>query len=381
MGQFDSETTLPALKRLAPAEGTHLCRLTTDDLSLIILTTIDNKPTHTNTTSQSRIGNNIIYKQQRGYYSLDVSVRKTFATLRLLKMFILLFLSFLLARGLLRSDEDKACALECAARPEYGSVFVQHLRKAGGTMLRHFFSAYRCGGRESVPVVVEESRVLSGMLAPMTLYVTCIRDPVERIISSYHFEGRWPQKERRKREENAISLEDWFDEVFMASYRRDLYHRKSIWTEVRNYYVQIFSGSVTRIVGEEHYEAARETLSSFDVVLVLERLQSEEGRIKATKRLRAALNIDEEAKYACLPYLAQANSAKRSVVVNQSQRMWIESYNTWDRKLYDEALQMQYSTLEKCTKTPTHVSCSQSRNMTIDRGEHITCENFVPCSD
>lgn len=42
-----------------------------------------------------------------------------------------------------RTLQHKACAGTCALHRR-GQVYVQHLRKAGGTLLRVFFASYRC---------------------------------------------------------------------------------------------------------------------------------------------------------------------------------------------------------------------------------------------
>ena len=95
-----------------------------------------------------------------------------------------------------RDADAMACAAACLERG-HGMVFLKHLRKAGGTSLRLFIGGKVCKSREAWhghAVVDEGYPVLPEMLAVRTptIFITCLRDPIERIISSYWFEGRTP---------------------------------------------------------------------------------------------------------------------------------------------------------------------------------------------
>ena len=69
-------------------------------------------------------------------------------------------------------------------------LYLSHMRKAGGTTLRTYFE--RVATELNLTLVVAEGTVLepAGERTD-TIYVTHVRDPVQRWISQYEYEGRW----------------------------------------------------------------------------------------------------------------------------------------------------------------------------------------------
>jgi hypothetical protein len=92
-----------------------------------------------------------------------------------------------------RTPEIKAAARACVAY--YGErasrVFFLHNRKAGGTTVRKWLGEQQlCQKRFTA--FVEESVVfnVSRLSEPGTVFITALREPVSRILSSYRFEGQ-----------------------------------------------------------------------------------------------------------------------------------------------------------------------------------------------
>jgi hypothetical protein len=91
-----------------------------------------------------------------------------------------------------RTPEVKAHARACVAtHGEKGSrVLFLHNRKAGGTTVRKWLGEQQlCHGRFTA--FVEESYVMNvtRLREPGTVFITALREPVSRVVSSYKFEG------------------------------------------------------------------------------------------------------------------------------------------------------------------------------------------------
>ena len=268
-----------------------------------------------------------------------------------------------------RTAAERGCAAHCARRGAAaggaaGAVFMQHLRKAGGTLLRSYLVNYRCEragqrSRQTNPkagttrVVVQEQlafNTYSLAAEPHAIFITCLREPVDRVISAYFFSGKWKQNDHRRLNTTARSLEAWMKEVGDASARRAWSARDAIakrgawpprvriWEEVANYYVQVFSGVAARPAEERHYLAARAALESFDVVLILEKLQTPAGRANAEALLRRVLPPT-----GCPPTLPEqkVNEGKlrvRETPLTAGERRAIAALNGWDSRLYADAV-------------------------------------------
>ena len=122
------------------------------------------------------------------------------------------------------------------------------------------------------------------------MYITCVREPVSRVISSYFFEGRMPiggmetfrNKQTGKDEKRRATPKTLAEHIAFVQSGKEVRRRiatRRCWLEVQNYYVQIFAGQNTGgPVGAEHVSRARQTLNSFDVVLILEWMDEPEHR-------------------------------------------------------------------------------------------------------
>ena len=108
----------------------------------------------------------------------------------------------------------RSCAQQCVKQGE-GYVYAQHLRKAGGTLLRTYLAMYRCAPlrqamsatqlyrlprgepREgTAPAAAQESLAFNTqnfILRPATVYITLIRHPVDRIESLYFLRANGPK--------------------------------------------------------------------------------------------------------------------------------------------------------------------------------------------
>lgn len=214
----------------------------------------------------------------------------------------------------------------------------------------------------SMPVFVQEQSVFNHALfstAPHAVYITCLRDPVERVISAYCFEGRWRHSDLTRSENTAVSLETWLDRQFVAARRRIEQHRSRLRLEVRDYYTQIFSGTIAFPVTRDHFETAVKALVGFDAVLILERLQTNSGRREASQLLHKVLALPVvDTNDRCAPWIydgtvnAGVVRLRKNITITTAQREWIELNNFWDRQVYNKAVSIYEDLLHQHLRAP-----------------------------
>ena len=113
---------------------------------------------------------------------------------------------------------------------------------------------------------------------PGTFYITNLRDPVERSISHFKYEGRWDCKQLVKNKTfvamkaNARKFEDWKEtNGFVPS---DCYEPFSFTNCAVNCYIQSFSGEgCSSDEWKSEYELARERLFRYNLIFVYEKFK------------------------------------------------------------------------------------------------------------
>ena len=163
--------------------------------------------------------------------------------------------------------------LQCLHSGGLGGIFLYHVRKAAGTTIREMMIDASSNWR--IPFYESEGKSLnSQFLNENMLFVTSLREPVERVLSLYWYEhvgwydGVLHETERCKT--LAVWVDAWRDgstwkNEFMAK------NPKSVYVEIENYYVKALSGWVgPQPVAEADYERAVAVLNRFDIVFVTE---------------------------------------------------------------------------------------------------------------
>ena len=303
-------------------------------------------------------------------------------------------------RKLPANDQRRYCAAACASEGK-GAVYAQHLRKAGGTLLRQYLARYRCKpfdtiiskrerlSQRGVPRAKTSRTVIQGenafnpqnlVLRPNAVYVTILRDPVQRVSSAYFAD-------------DGVHFDSWLDGIQRASQKRsrdaETFHANSggwplsqkIHEEVSNYYVQVFSGVASNPVSQLHYDAAVSTLSNFDVVLVLEHLSTPDGRKEAMSLLARALPLPSIAR--CPPSIRPrpVNSGRKGVL-SEGQKRRIADLNGYDLKLYDHAVTLMNAriaaSLDECV--PRNCSSIPDDSLNLLHGEDAleSCGRLIP---
>ena len=298
------------------------------------------------------------------------------------------------------NDQRRYCAAACTAEGK-GTVYAQHLRKAGGTLLRQYLARYRCKpfdtiiskrqrlSQRGVPraktsrTVIQADRAFNPqnlVLRPSAVYVTILRDPVARVSSAYFAD-------------DGVHFDSWLDGIERASKKRSkdakTFHDNSgawplaqkIHEEVSDYYVQVFSGVASHPVTQRHFDAAVSTLSNFDVVLILEHLATPDGRKEAMRLLERALPLPQIAR--CPPSIRPrpVNSGRKGVL-SEDQRRRIRDLNGYDLKLYEHAVTLMNariaSSLDDCV--PRNCSSIPDESLNLLHGEDAleSCGRLIP---
>ena len=214
----------------------------------------------------------------------------------------------------LRSEDDKILSQSCVQLGR-GGIFLKHFRKAGGTSLNNIVAKNACRKKKEpendyIPVYTSELPYFNYTHAfsvhkPSMVFITSVRNPIDRILSLYWFEGRWPRTCARKCEEEKeksnktkiIDLQEWIERVHdqkdFPDGRLQLTCHNSCgqWQSVDNYYIRQLLGVDREIdptkemawmdfgahfknvtLTRDHLELAKEVLASFDLVVDLENL-------------------------------------------------------------------------------------------------------------
>ena len=298
------------------------------------------------------------------------------------------------------NDQRRACAAACTAEGK-ATIYAQHLRKAGGTLLRQYLARYRCRPFDTIiskrqrlitrgvprpktsRTVIQADRAFNPqnlVLRPSAVYVTILRDPVARVASAYfaddgvHFDS-WLDGIQRASQKRAKDAETFRDNSGGWSLSQKIHE------EVSNYYVQVFSGIAANPVSQRHYDAAVSSLTNFDVVLILEHLGTPDGRKEAMSLLARALPLPTIAR--CPPSIRPrpVNSGRKGVLTEVQKRR-IRDLNGYDLKLYEHAVTLMNAriaaSLDACV--PRNCSSIPDESLNLLHGEDAleSCGRLIP---
>jgi hypothetical protein len=208
----------------------------------------------------------------------------------------------------LRSREEKEFAQLCT-RARRGAVYVKHNRKAGGSSIYQVLQPAVC---PRTPVFSSElpffnaTRSFSA-LPNSTVWLTTLRHPVDRILSLYWFEGRWPRTcdmacelKRKKDDSNKVAeLGEWVESVYhqtnILKFKLRPHHGCGLWQSVENYYIRQLIGVdrgmngkfLNRTLTKDDLHRAKEVLASFDLVMIQERFSGSNHDPEMVQMFRA----------------------------------------------------------------------------------------------
>ena len=220
-------------------------------------------------------------------------------------------------------------------------IYFYHVRKAGGTMLRKYLK--KVALTHNIQLQIQENKYAREEIGsqPGTMYVTNLRDPVERSISHFKYEGRWNCRQMIKNAthyiptlQNAKKLETWNETGgFVPSPCEEPFSFDEC---AVNCYIQSFSGQgCNSDYWETQYTLAQERLFRYNLIFVYEKFK-DPNYVKAVERFFGVRPFNQVSNYWCGPESQQANklyplNTKFEVV------MKLASLNAMDNKFYKEA--------------------------------------------
>jgi hypothetical protein len=207
-----------------------------------------------------------------------------------------------------RTDSMKENAQGCLSQGQGRFLFL-HMRKAGGTSIRECIRSLSYAYPKLLVGHAYHSEGSTFKLTCLeagenTVLVTCMRDPISRIISSYSYEGYMVGVTRYSKtyQRSPFNWTDWIrrseEEYYHVS---DEAQGLSVWISNENYYtrtlVDYYRRDPRQRVTREDLELAKRVLSSFDSIVIMEWM-GEEGMID---QLRHVLGLPENDTSVSLP--------------------------------------------------------------------------------
>jgi hypothetical protein len=229
-------------------------------------------------------------------------------------------------------------------------IFFLHMRKAGGTTIRRYL--LKVAKHYNLTFEAREGKQTREI--PMdanTLYVTNVREPVERAISNYKYDLRWDCKQLVNKASNYKasynnsrgSLEEFVQNNSPVKNPKSTCCGTADQTVIHDGLLAFyFDGGDSCLIAkdDERVQLARDVLLKYHLIINTERL----GNANYTRGLEAMFGVNgltgtHPAMY-CGPESAKANK-KFPLTISNSTRKIIEDCNVGDSLLYKELMTCQ----------------------------------------
>jgi len=252
--------------------------------------------------------------------------------------------------GEFRTGEEMAHSRECLHKGQ-GYLYFLHMRKAGGSSIRNYLDEFWELQPDRTVYVTEGDMFNVSCFhhqGEMVMF-TAMRHPIDRILSSYWFEGvtgktavdfRLMRPQDFKPLAEKVSFEAWVASVREKALKDPL-KDKRVWTSVDNYYITTLTGRYRQPlapVTEEDYELAKDILSSFDAVMITEWM----GWANQTALINAIVG-EPTLRF---PARNKNKVSKPSNLLDEATLEWVRDMNKWDIKLYEYAKDLMRSKLK-----------------------------------
>ncbi|KAL9181964.1 hypothetical protein ACHAXT_012307 [Thalassiosira profunda] len=239
---------------------------------------------------------------------------------------------------------------------KFKRIYLYHARKAGGSTIHRYLAKvsdhYGIELRAVEWNAMEEPGTYDDAA---TFYVTHLREPVERSISHFKYQGRWNCRDLvygGKRgdftptEENANKLETWMETGGHVPYECRMRGKKSeggkhpiffLGSCAVNCFTQWFSGlscPTWEIPAEEQYAVAMEKVLQYNFIFVIEKLR-DPAYVQAVEKFFGVPGIAEKGQPYCEKQSHRAN-AKFPLIVRDDTRAKLTTLNKVDIQLYHE---------------------------------------------
>mmetsp|Transcript_2886 Transcript_2886/g.5851 ORF Transcript_2886/g.5851 Transcript_2886/m.5851 type:complete len:367 (-) Transcript_2886:246-1346(-) len=229
---------------------------------------------------------------------------------------------------------------------KFKRLYFYHARKAGGTSmsmyLRTVAQYYGLEFEQNEWTAMEEP----GTFENSTFYVTSLREPIDRSISHFKYEGRWNCKSNLMNhsfipsESNANKLETW---QYSGGHSRHVCRKKKKKTRfflglcAVNCYTQWYSGLSCpewNIPFIQQYQVARKRVFRYNMIIVMEMLKDPKY-VQAIEKFFGVAGVTIRK----MPYCEkESHEANRLIplVVSDEYRENMTSLNQLDIKLYHQ---------------------------------------------
>jgi hypothetical protein len=233
-------------------------------------------------------------------------------------------------------DKSPACYPSFGGKTNITRIFFSHTRKSGGTTLRRFL--------EEVATAMGWELVVREAIRPElpnrqdTLYVVNLRDPVERIISNYKFEGRWECRQMLQNESFVPSYaNEQTLEQYLSTTRQDCRPEFQMWSCVEECYTKWYGkdyGCDSDVA--KNYQFAHDRLRSYDIIVTPDNL-NDETYVKQMGMMFGNLGNDvlrRKARIFCSEVSRIANAAFPLMKINATTLQQLEQWNVHDTEIY-----------------------------------------------
>ncbi len=222
-------------------------------------------------------------------------------------------------------------------------IYFYHVRKAGGTMLRKFLKGV--ARTHKINLEIQENKYAREEIGshPGTMYVSNLRDPVERSISHFKYEGRWDCRQMIKNAtqyiptlQNANKFEDWDQTGGFVPSPCD--QPCSFDQCAVNCYIQSFSGHGCSLDDwKTEFTLAQERLFQYNLIFVYDRFK-DPNYVKAIEQFFGVDKVfNLESNYWCGPEAKQANKLY-PLKTKFEAILKLEHLNAMDTRFYKEAV-------------------------------------------
>jgi len=222
-------------------------------------------------------------------------------------------------------------------------IYFYHFRKAGGSMIRNYLS--KVASHYKINLHMKEYNHASAEeevgSRNDTIYITNMRDPVERSISHFKYSGRWDCEQLIKNEsfvpteENAQSFEAWKETHGFEPSECDIPF--SFTSCAVNCYIQTFSGmGCTDNDWFTEYNLALDRLLRYNLIFVFEKF-NDANYIEAIENFFGVRGFNKHTDIYCGPESKEANE-KVPLHVQFESVLKLTKLNGMDNRLYKDVV-------------------------------------------
>lgn len=259
-----------------------------------------------------------------------------------------------------RDSEERAQDVRCLHQG-VSHLHFHHMRKAGGSSLRTLL--VNMAKIQAIPHVlhISQSEGLTFNVTCFTegprVFLTSIRDPISRIISSYKYEGHAERLDDRMfpgydtPEELINQLEagkelkfrEWVDRV-LQRYANDPADFKAdhVWVDVDNYYIKTLTNrhrDVSKPIDANDLQLAKRILASFDLVVITEWMNQADQTEYMNRMLGTTIKMN-------FPHRQIASTWKHQGLIDDDTLKYLKQLNKYDIELYEYAKELTKSRIE-----------------------------------